>query len=498
MASNSLTRNRLCLLWANLSLAAGLGWLQLTLLPNVRRGTRPDSSAHPVVRDVTGDSGFLPWGNLNELALNGDLPVGGELSHHLEDSVMRYFRASDPHDRSTIATEIHQAAAGSIEQVATALRSVQLWSDVDVAEEELSVDFGPGRRPGRLRVLLPADYDAKVAHPLILAFFEDGGRQLDPFDAEWLDEVRSDFVVALPASARCATFHAPAESAADPRDWLRSLRRRYHIDSERVYIYGSGVGGDAAFNVVVMHADAFASAIIREGMLAVPYRRELLPLLLPNLRHTPTHLVWTQPDLPPGTTLQGRDVSVAVNSLMTMQTARRQALPISETVLTGDRTVEVSQLRGWLDRVREQPVRRFSHRFRYPGQGRACFLRQSGFTPPVWTGDQIDVAAQPHVSASSFTARVAEDKLALLQGVVQGREISITSAKCEAVELHLGLGDVDLSVPVRVRYNGKRRFDGLLPASITTLLKSAYDDWELQHPACVRLRVGKKGRVLPF
>ena len=91
-----------------------------------------------------------------------------------------------------------------------------------------------------------------------------------------------------------------------------------------------------------------------------------------------------------------------------------------------------------------------------------------------------------------------ESKLAYMHGEVGDQTIAVASRKCEIIELRIGVELVDLTKPVLIKYNGKRRFEGRLPTSILTLLESAYEEWEFQHPACVRLRIGKRGRVLPF
>ncbi len=419
-------------------------------------------------------------------------------SAELREALTAYFQADDAKKRATLAQDVSQIADGSVTRVAEALRQVQLWPQIDRDQETLTVDLGAGRRAGRLRILLPPDYDPANAHPLVLVLVGASSTKLDSFDREWLENLRADFVLAMPLNAECDEFHSPAASGADPRRWLHALRRRYHVDSDRVYLYGSHAGGDAALNILIMHADAFSSAIIREGTLKIPYTRELLPLLLPNLRHTPTHLVWTRPELPPRMALGGRDVEVALNNMLITQAAGDQHQPITSQVLTLGESPDAADLQKRFTVARPKPVETFSHRFRYPGQGSARFLRQDGLTPPVWEGDQIVIVAHPHVNQSAYATEVLSNKLASFAGSIDGQRVSITTAGLEGVELHLQLGHLDLSVPMQIVYNGKRRLEDRVPVKVETLLKSAYDEWEFQHPSCVRLRVGETGRVLPF
>lgn len=420
-------------------------------------------------------------------------PAGDDLG----GLIATYFQTADGSERAALIGSIERAAGGSLAQVASAVEQTQLWDPMDKTEQVLSVAAGPGGQ-ARLHVTLPPDYDAAKRYPMVLVLPGTSANGLDSFDRSWLDSLASNFVIAIPDDFSCADFNAPQQAATLPRAWLKALRRKYHLDTDRVYLYGSGRGGDAAFTLAVMHSDAFAAVIIREGVLDVPYRRELRPLLLENLRHTPTHVVWTQPDLRVNTLLPEREVRIALTSLFALRSARSMELPISETVLSEGRSADTAALARLCEQVRRCDVTEVSHRFRYPAQGQARFLRQGRLVPPVWEGNQIDIVVRPHVSQSTYITSVLESKLAYLYGKIEDQTITVNSRKCEIVELRIGLGLVDLTKPVLIKYNGKRRFEGRLPASISTLLTSAYEEWEFQHPPCVRLRIGKKGRILPF
>jgi hypothetical protein len=425
-------------------------------------------------------------------------PAEGPSSAELREALTAYFHADGTNERAALAQKVDNISKGSVARVAEALRHVHVWSHIDGDEETLTVDLGAGRRADRLRILLPPDYDPGNAHPLVLVLAGASSSQLDSFDREWLKNLRADFVLAMPLDVECGRFHAPAVTGADPRRWLQAVRRRYHINTDRVYLYGSHAGADAALNILIMHADAFASAIIREGNFEIPYPRELLPLLLPNLQHTPTILVWTRPELPPGKALSGRHVEVALSNMLAMQAAHKQDLPITRQVLTPAESPDVAEFRQRFALSRPEAVKRFSHRFRYPGQGRARFLRHDGVTPPLWEGDQIVILARRQADQSAYATEVLLDKLASFSGSIAGQKISITSTGVQGVKLYLRPGHLDLSTPVHIVYNGKRRLEDRVPVKVGTLLKSAYDEWEFQHPSWVRLRIGAKGRVLPF
>jgi len=419
-------------------------------------------------------------------------PSGNESDAPPLDSVIKsYFEEDDVGQRGTIAAEIASRPDASVEAVGAALRGVQLWPTVATDEWRVAVDAGEGRSTD-IVVRVPKSYDPQQRWPMVLALADD-----DPDVNRWLETLRSGFIIAVPQDTSCLDFHAPPSVAAEPRNWLRALRRHLRIDSDRVYLVGSGPSSDRALLLAIMHADSFAGVVLRDARLAVPYRREMQRILFSNLRSTPVHFVWTEPELPLNTTLSGRDVEVAVCNLFAMKLAEEAGLPFTQTKLPNGETFDYAELREFPRRPRSAPAE-VSHWFRYPGQGGARFLRQGGFAEPIWEGDQIDIVTRPHADASDYVRRVLEDKLALVGGRVVGQTITISATKCEMVELHLEPSSVDFTRRIAITYNDKRRFEGRFAASVTTLLESAYEDWEFQHPACCRLRLGDQGRVLPF
>lgn len=399
------------------------------------------------------------FASIPAFAQNTDDPKGVALT----ELVGRYFKATDRSERTALVAEIRKASGDSVATVAAAMLDVQLWEPIGDGVEEIAVT-------------LPDDYDPKKRYPLILAYVDSGEKWPTAF---------GEFIVAAPRSIDNDPFNAGSPA---PAEWLMALRRRYHLNTDRIYLYGSGIPGDAAFVSLVMHCDLFAGAVIREATLDVPFRNELQQLLLDNLHNTPLHLMWTEPSLPLNTELKGRQVKVTLANRSIVEFARETKLPITKTMAP---LQQFEQIRRSVPR----DVRKW---FRYPAQGQAGFVRQRRFRPPVWQGDQLDIQVAPEVDRGAFIKKVFESKLARLTGRIRNQRIEVTSTHSESVEIRLGPGMVDFGQPVVIFYNGKRRFDGQLQPSIATLLESAYADWDFQRPVYVRLLVGDAGRVRPF
>ncbi len=420
-----------------------------------------------------------------------------QASEELDALVTTFFSTPDQAARSAIAVKINLKTAGSLEQTAAAVARVNMWRPINQPTESLTVD-NPSAAPTRLSVRLPPDYTPERRYPLVLALLTTSRLDPDPFDRKVLSAISQTHIVAIPDNTRCADFDGPAELSDEPRRWIHALKKRYRIDSDRIYLFGSGTGGDAAFIIALMHSDAFAATIVREGALRIPFRRELQSLLLPNLATTPTRLIWTIPNLRAHNAPSPREIDVALSNAQAVEFAKNANLPILAFPLDPGSTPDPSTILNAFQASRSPAARPQSHRFRYPQQSPTRFVRVGRFGPQIWQGDQLDIAPGRHVDRSQFIHIVLDDKLAQLAAKIDGQTIHVQSRRCTSIELLIQPSMLDVSKRVTIRYNGKRRFEDRLPISVATLLSSAYDQWEFQHPAWCRLRIGPKGQPRSF
>ena len=61
-------------------------------------------------------------------------------------------------------------------------------------------------------------------------------------------------------------YHYTPEEQASVVEVLRNLRRRFQVDSDRVFIMGFGQGGNCAYNIALSHPDLFAGAVLISAM----------------------------------------------------------------------------------------------------------------------------------------------------------------------------------------------------------------------------------------
>jgi len=144
----------------------------------------------------------------------------------------------------------------------------------------LSVD---PRRP--VRLFVPADYQPKYAYPLVVLFHADGA---DEDAAARLAPAlsRRNYITACPRgpvalgpgpTGRPAFGWGEADPLSD--DYLLAVvahaRGRYHVHSERVYLFGIAEGATVAYRLGLAMADVVAGVVALNGRLPPPRRRPL-------------------------------------------------------------------------------------------------------------------------------------------------------------------------------------------------------------------------------
>jgi pimeloyl-ACP methyl ester carboxylesterase len=137
-------------------------------------------------------------------------------------------------------------------------------------------------------VRLPPEYHPLRSYPAIVVLHSgDGpGKALDQWEAE---AARRGYILIAPeysepgkpAEYRYTTSeHAAVELA------LRDARKRYAIDSDRVFAAGQLVGGDMAWDYAAAHPDEFAGVVVISGLPA-----KYVPRYLPHHERLPLFYV---------------------------------------------------------------------------------------------------------------------------------------------------------------------------------------------------------------
>ncbi len=433
--------------------------------------------------------------------------IEAEQAKALLDSVTKYFRAESGRERSKLAAEISRREGVTIDKVAEAIGNVKLWDKQEEGEQKVSFTasrVGKGNtHTTDVHVRVPKGYDATKRYPLLLALHGQGGdgESFMRFTAKLLGERVEEFIIAAPTDYQGVWLGSREEVVGDTAVMLRMLRRRYHVDTDRVYCFGFSLGGHASCLLSLMHAEQFAAMVAVSGTFALQMGQEAVELMLPNMASVPLLLVYGELDKPEGQEVGGKiGGGIADWNRWVGGVAKERGLPIEVVELAGcghDGIVPPpDRLMEYLSKRRLSVVKRVEHWFRYPAQGHATWLHQTRFWGDPWTAQQIVVSPAASESVSEAVVALLTDRLAYLSGEIVGQTIRIGSRRCSKVEVLLSDALVDLDKEIEVFLDGTKRYEGKVARRISTMLELAYRDWEFQRLWPVRLELSRKGRAV--
>lgn len=399
-----------------------------------------------------------------------------------------YFRCEDTDKRRSLTASIERAAGASVAILAQTAPALQLWDDLPHPTGHFRVDTGI---TGTIDVAyrLPRRYDPMRHHALVLC--------MAPAETQHvratLGRAADDAILIAPASPIGGAFlDRGASGMALPR-LMREIRRRFRVDTDRILLFGSGAGGDAAWLAAIMHADLFSSAIFLSSYPHLPLPRQTYSFLPDNLRGLRVWSFWRTPD---GRRAESGMTSIALHNRVISDRAARtwpqgrftgieRAADSAEPLVPADW--------DWPSATANpSPPRRVAKWFRYLGQGSAAWLKATAFRGDVWEAEQLAVRAAPTTDRDQFIRRVIQGRLGFLSGRVEGQTITVLTRRCADIELLLPEDLVDLDRPVTVTCNGRVRHRGLIRRRVATWLEAAYRTWDFQRVPVARLSFSVK------
>ncbi len=184
-----------------------------------------------------------------------------------------YLQSQDSEERKAILTQIGQLEGMGI----NALVQLASWLPPEGAAEaypagqlhRITVSDQPGQPPVSYIVLLPPEYNPARSYPLLVALRPSNfsaGKMLEWWggtaERAGMTQRRGYIAIApeyAPADEQSYTYGiAPHKIVLESID---DTRRRFAVDSDRIYLTGHGMGADAAFDIGFSHPDRFAGVI---------------------------------------------------------------------------------------------------------------------------------------------------------------------------------------------------------------------------------------------
>lgn len=420
----------------------------------------------------------------------------------MDSDLIAYFTTEDGTDRADIAARVAGREGATVERIAGRLHHLPLWFAAEPGNSAFGLDLGDGQ-PRDIHVRIPPAYDPSRPWPLMISLHGTRGRAKHAlaFAASFLAERADEMIVAAPQGAWNGPFNIHDELETDqPVRVLRALRRRYHIDSNRVFLTGYSKGGHRACSASVMFADQFAGSLPLAGSMVLPQGQGLFPQFLPNLRYLPMLMVWGALDTKGPSGRESTTGGIAGINRLFAEAVRQSDLRVTAFEYPdrghGGILPPADELAALLDQHRVLYPPQVSHWFRYPGQGRAYWLRLVAFQGEPWSDARIHVELKRGDDPHEAFLRATRRRMGKLQGSIEGQTVTVRSKRVKVVEVLLHDGLIDLDRPVRIKLNGRRAFDGLLERRVETLLELAASDWDFDRvfSARVSIALGRRGR----
>jgi hypothetical protein len=208
----------------------------------------------------------------------------------IRSHIRQYLRDPIAANRQRAESELADMERATVENIAQILKLMKPPLDVPPGAErgvrtfELTIPGLPGKSEVSYLVQLPPEYDPLRLYPTIVALSDLGqppstmldfwAGAVNPESGERSGQAtRRGYIVVAPrwqeANQRSYTYSAREHQAV--LGSLRDALRRFSINSDRVFLTGHGVGGDAVFDIALAHPDHWAGVMPIAGTVGNTY-----------------------------------------------------------------------------------------------------------------------------------------------------------------------------------------------------------------------------------
>jgi len=327
---------------------------------------------------------------------------------------------------------------------------------------------------GNYLVELPPEYHPGRAYP-VLVLLHSHREKPEALMSRWQEARHNGFIVAAPLWGGKGTGQTYGYSRGEQNvvlDTIRDLRRRFSVDSDRVFLYGWEQGANAAWDIGLAHPDQFAGVLpVGGSVTGFPQR------YWSNAQYLPFYIVEGDRN---GT--NPKNSRAIFNDWMRCQ---YPALYIEYKGRASDWFGgEVANMTEWISRKRRyHPVKELG-RYHSGGTGgeefktmRACDNRFYWLSTDDISSKHINSyhswsknAFPAHMTASISVGNQAEGKT----GAKIWTQINIRSVGINQVTLWLEPNQIDFANPVTLFWNGRSYKQRTIEPSVQTLLEELY------------------------
>lgn len=179
--------------------------------------------------------------------------------------LIEYFRSDNPVERAAVVEKLTQLEGVGPRQVARLIPLLPPRIDTPSMTTGVPFSVTAERRTStdavvQYDVLLPLEYHVGRTYPVVVALHAEGAEPQAELRWWARQAQRFGYIVLAPAyiepSQRSYDYGLDAHHAV--LETIRDARRRFVIDSDRIFLGGHGIGGDAVFDIGYSHPDLFA------------------------------------------------------------------------------------------------------------------------------------------------------------------------------------------------------------------------------------------------
>lgn len=379
-------------------------------------------------------------------------PASGGLS----GLVFQYLDSTDSEESDRLLREILAHSDSSVERVTRIIQTERVYASQPIGtlpDERITLQG----RAYPLALSVPLTYQPSKGYGLVVCL-HGAGFTGEAYLERWQARLGDEYLLGCPTYAAGAWFTRRAEDLVLAT--IQEVRRRYHVDPDRIFLTGMSNGGIGAWLIGMHHAPLFAGiAPMASGLDDV-----LMPFLA-NLRNTPIYIIHGAKDRVMPVELS-RTISRELTKLGYPHVYREHQ---REHPMAGGHYFpreELPDLVAWLNRQRREP---FSTKL-------TVVREASHFQPFNWvrldTTDPVAVFSDDLISKSD--ERITRREYAKLDAaVVAANRIEVTTERARRYSLFLNDRLIDLSKPLTVVTNGRVSFEGTVEPSLETLLRQA-------------------------
>lgn len=210
--------------------------------------------------------------------------------------VLEYLRTESATRRASLLSEFRRTNDLPVDVMARVVRMIPPafapTADKLGAEMQSMTIEVPDSEGGSYLLQLPPDYHPLRPYPVLLALHS-GQEKAEDMHKRFAEEAaKAGFILAAPqwgsgkGFTRIRYQHSKREHDLVV-DTVRDLRRRFQVDSDRVFLFGWEDGADMAFDVAMGHPDLFAGVAPMGGSL-LPFTRRFY---WPNVQYLPMYII---------------------------------------------------------------------------------------------------------------------------------------------------------------------------------------------------------------